>query len=477
MKRTTKIQSLLTSACVALLAGCTVGPNYHRPPVPTAPAFEGPHDQASATAVPAIAWSNWWTVFHDPVLDNLETQSAGANRDIRIALAHVDQANAMARSVHSNQLPTVGADPSVSRTREAQDSPGNVTRPGPAATFNDLLLPLTLNYEIDAWGKIRRMVQSANASAQASTADLHFVQLSVSASVAVDYYSLREADAELSILDATIDALQHGYQIVDNQFEHGLVSELDVRQAQTLLDQVRSQRDAMNIQRSQLEHAIAELLGRPPEGFHIAPDPTLETPPAIPAGVPSQLLERRPDIIAAERSMASASAQIGVAKAAYFPDLSIGALAGYESTYPAAIVNWQNAIASVIGSATAPIFTGGRLKANLDQARASYRGSVSEYEKTVLIAYQQVEDQLAALHFLTLQQQDSTSAVVSSRDEERIAENRYKAGLVSYLNVVFAEQTLLQNEQSETEVSGQQLLATVVLVKALGGGWENQPHP
>ena len=477
MKRTTKIQSLLTSACVALLAGCTVGPNYHRPPVPTAPAFEGPHDQASATAVPAIAWSNWWTVFHDPVLDNLETQSAGANRDIRIALAHVDQANAMARSVHSNQLPTVGADPSVSRSREAQDSPGNVTRPGPAATFNDLLLPLTLNYEIDAWGKIRRMVQSANASAQASTADLHFVQLSVSASVAVDYYSLREADAELSILDATIDALQHGYQIVDNQFEHGLVSELDVRQAQTLLDQVRSQRDAMNIQRSQLEHAIAELLGRPPEGFHIAPDPTLETPPAIPAGVPSQLLERRPDIIAAERSMASASAQIGVAKAAYFPDLSIGALAGYESTYPAAIVNWQNAIASVIGSATAPIFTGGRLKANLDQARASYRGSVSEYEKTVLIAYQQVEDQLAALHFLTLQQQDSTSAVVSSRDEERIAENRYKAGLVSYLNVVFAEQTLLQNEQSETEVSGQQLLATVVLVKALGGGWENRPHP
>jgi outer membrane protein, multidrug efflux system len=477
MNRATKIRSILASACVALLAGCTVGPNYRRPQVPVAPAWEEPHDQAAAAATPEIAWSNWWTVFHDPVLNNLESQAADANRDVRIAIAHVDQANAMARSVHSNQLPTVGADPSISRTREAQDSPGNVTRPGPATTFSDLLLPLTLNYEIDAWGKIRRMVQSANATAQASAADLRFVKLSVSASVALDYYSLREADAQLRIVDATVDALQHGYQIVDNQFQHGLVSQLDVSQAQTLLDQVRSQRDALNIQRTQMEHAIAELLGRTPEGFRIPLDPTLETPPTIPAGVPSQLLERRPDIIAAERSMAAASAQIGVAKAAYFPDLSIGALAGYESTYPAAIVNWQNAIASLVGSATAPIFTGGRLRANLDQARASYRASVSEYEKSVLMAYQQVEDQLAALHFLSLQQTDATSAVTSARQEERIAENRYQAGLVSYLNVVYAEQTLLQNEQSEVEVSGQQLTATVVLVKALGGGWEDRPQP
>ena len=208
MNRKTKLQSLLASACVALLAGCTVGPNYRRPPVPVAPAWEEPHDQTAAAATPDIAWSNWWTVFHDPVLDNLETQAADANRDIRIAVAHVDQANAMARSVHSNQLPTVEADPSVSRTREAQDSPGNVTRPGPAATYNDLLLPLTLNYEIDAWGKIRRMVQSSNATAQASAADLRFVKLSVSASVALDYFSLREADAQLRIVDATVDALQ-----------------------------------------------------------------------------------------------------------------------------------------------------------------------------------------------------------------------------------------------------------------------------
>jgi multidrug efflux system outer membrane protein len=482
MKSTTRIACIFASASISMLAGCTVGPNYHRSPVATAPAFEEPQSQATAQTSSDIAWTNWWTVFNDPVLDGLESQAADANRDIRIAVAHVDQANAMARSVHSLQLPTIGANPSFSRTREAQQRPNNGNTNGLAATYNDLLLPLTLNYEIDAWGKIRRMVQSANATAQASDADLRFVRLSVGASVAVDYFSLREADAQLAIYDATVAALQQGYRIVDNQFQHGLVSELDVKQAETLLDQVLSQRDAQHIQRDQLEHAIAELLGRTPEGFHIAVDTKdvdtkLEAPPSIPAGVPSQLLERRPDIVAAERSMASASAQIGVAKAAYFPQLSLTGVAGYESANPAAIVNWQNTIASLGASATAPIFTGGRLRANLDQARAGYQVSVSQYEKTVLTAYQQVEDQLAALHFLTSQEQDSASAVASARDQEQIAMNRYKAGLVSYLNVVYSQQTLLENEQSEVQVSGQRLVATVVLVKALGGGWEGRPHP
>jgi len=477
MKPTNVVPSLFASACITLLAGCTVGPNYHRPAVPAAPAYQESHSEDAAQSTPDIAWSNWWTVFNDPVLDNLESQATDANRDIRIAVAHVDEANAMARSVHSYQLPTIGASPSISRNREAQQRPNNGNTYGFASTYNDLLLPLTLNYEIDAWGKIRREVQSANASAQATDADLRFVRLSVGASVAVDYYSLRETDAQLAIYDATVDALQRGYQIIDNQFQHGLVSELDVKQAETILNQVRSQRDAMHIERDQLEHAIAELLGRPPEGFHIAVDTSLEAPPSIPAGIPSQLLERRPDIISSERLMAAASAQIGVAKAAYFPSLSLTGAAGYESANPAAIFDWQNTIASLGASVTAPIFTGGRLRANLDQARAGYQASVSQYEKTVLTAYQQVEDQLAALHFLSMQERDSASAVASSQAEERIALNRYDAGLVSYLNVVYSEQTLLDNEQSEAQVSGQRLVATVVLVKALGGGWTGQPHP
>ena len=475
MRYRTRFGIFIASTGISLLAGCTVGPNYHRPPVTTAPAFQEPQTQSTSQA--DIAWSNWWKVFNDPVLDDFEGQATDANRDIRIAVAHVDGANAMARSVHSQQLPTIGASPSFSRTREAQQRPNNGNTNGLAATYNDLLLPLTLNYEIDAWGRIRRMVQSADATAQASDADLRFVRLSVGASVAIDYYSLREADAQLAIYDATVDALQKGYQIVDNQFQHGLVSELDAKQAETLLNQVRSQRDAQHIQRDQLEHAIAELLGRAPEGFHIPDDTKLGTPPSIPAGLPSQLLERRPDIVAAERSMASASAQIGVAKAAYFPQLSLTGFAGYESSSPAAIFDWQNTIASLGASATAPIFTGGRLRANLDQARAGYQASVSQYEKTVLTAYQQVEDQLAALHYLTSQEQDSANAVASARDQEQIATNRYKAGLVSYLNVLHSEQTLLENQQSEAQVSGQRLVATVVLVKALGGGWKGQPHP
>lgn len=477
MKPTNVVPSLVASVCITLLAGCTVGPNYHRPAVPAAPAYQESHSEDAAQSTPDIAWSNWWTVFNDPVLDNLESQATDANRDIRIAVTHVDEANAMARSVHSYQLPTIGADPSISRTREAQQRPNNGNTYGQASTYNDLLLPLTLSYEIDVWGKIRRMVQAANASAQATDADLRFVRLSVGASVAADYYNLRETDAQLAIYNATVDALQRGYQIIDNQFRHGLVSDLDVKQAETILNQVRSQRDAMHIQRDQLEHAIAELLGRPPEGFRIAVDTSLEAPPAIPAGMPSQLLERRPDIISSERLMAAASAQIGVAKAAYFPSLSLTGAAGYESANPAAIFDWQNTIASLGASVTAPIFTGGRLRANLDQARAAYQASVSQYEKTVLTAYQQVEDQLAALHFLSMQERDSASAVASSRAEERIALNRYNAGLVSYLNVVYSEQTLLDNEQSEAQVNGQQLVATVVLVKALGGGWTGQPHP
>jgi multidrug efflux system outer membrane protein len=474
MRTHTRFGILLASCGICLLAGCTVGPNYHRPPVATAPEFQEPQTQ-SATQVD-IAWTNWWTEFNDPVLDELEGQATNANRDIRIAIAHVDEANAMARAVHSQQLPTIGASPSFSRTREAQQRPNNGNTNGLAATYNDLLLPLTLNYEIDAWGRIRRMVQSADATEQASDADLRFVRLSVGASVAVDYYGLREADAQLSIYDATVDALQKGYQIINNQFQQGLVSELDVKQAETLLDQVRSERDAMHIERDQLEHAIAELLGRMPEGFRIAVDTRLEVPPAIPAGVPSQLLERRPDIVSSERSMAAASAQIGVAKAAYFPQLSLTGMAGYESANPAAIVDWQNTLASLGASAVAPIFTGGRLRANVDNARAAYQASVSQYEKTVLTAYQQVEDQLAAIHYLSIQEQDSTSAVASARGQERIAMNRYEAGLVSYLNVVYSEQTLLDNEQSEAQVSGQRLVATVVLVKALGGGWEGRPH-
>jgi outer membrane protein, multidrug efflux system len=458
------------SVACAMLSGCMVGPNYHVPGVPTAPAYKESSPQ-SASALPA--GDSWWKVFNDSTLDDLESQAVAANPDIKIAVAHVDQADAVRRSVHSSQLPSVTANPSLSRTREAQLRPNNGNTNGHAATYNDFQIPISLGYELDAWGRIRRLVQSATASEQASASDLRFVRLSVAASVASDYYVLREADAEITILQKTVGDLERGYEITNNQFHRGLISELAVKQAQTILDQTRASIEALHIQRSQSEHAIAALMGRPVAGFSIAERSTLPQPPVIPAGVPADLLGRRPDIASAERSAAAASAQIGATKAAYLPQISLTGLAGYESTNPGGLVNWQNSIASMGASAVAPIFTGGRRKASIDQATASYRQAVSQYEKTVLVAYQDVEDQLAALHYLASQLGNENNAVADATRTEEIANNRYNAGLVSYLDVVFAEQTLLSNQEISTQVEGQRMVATVALIRALGGTWQN----
>ena len=455
--------------CVSL-SGCMVGPNYHVPVVPAPPAYQEP---ASTSALAVPAGDAWWEVFNDATLNDLEKQAVGANPDIQIAVAHVDQADAVRRSVHSAQLPTVAAGVSVSRNREAQQRPNNGNTNGHAATYNDFQLPLSLSYEIDAWGRIRRMMQSATASEQATEADLRFVRLTVAASVATDYYTLREADADIHILETTIVDLERGYEITNNQFRRGLISELAVRQAQTILDQTRARIEALHIQRSQSEHAIAVLLGRPVAGFSVAVATTLPRPPVIPAGVPADILGRRPDIASAERSAAAASAQIGVAKAAYLPQFSLTGLAGYESTNPASLLNWQNSIASLAASAVAPIFTGGRLKANVDQAQASYRQSVAQYEKTVLVAYQDVEDQLSALHYLSSQFDAENNAVADATRAEEIASNRYNTGLVSYLDVVYAQQTLLSNQEVLTQVQGQRMTATIALIRALGGSWKS----
>jgi multidrug efflux system outer membrane protein len=458
------------------LSGCMVGPNYHKPSAPVPPAFTEP--AAPASVAPAvIGYSDWWKVFHDPLLDSLEMQADAANRDIKIAVAHVDEASAATMSAHSYLLPTVSAQPSVSRNREAQDRPNNGNTQGKAATYNDFQLALVANYEIDVWGRIRRSIQSARATQQATEADLRFVRLSVEATVAIDYYELRESDQELSILDATIADLTRGLALTQGRFHHGLIGALAVKQAQTILDQTVAQKQALEIQRAQLQHAIAVLLGRTVEAFSLPDQPSNPAPPVIPVGLPSDLLERRPDIAEADRNVAAATAQIGVAKAAYFPQLSLTGAAGYESTNIASLLNWQNTLATLGASAVAPIFTGGRLRAGVDQAQAAYRGSLAQYEKTVLVAYQEVEDQLAALHYLDSESQSVASAVSDARQAEQIATQRYKAGLVGYLDVVYAQQSVLANEQTAAQVSGQQLVASVVLIKALGGGWAGGSTP
>ncbi len=455
------------------LVGCMVGPKYHQPVPPVPAHFKEGGTPDSAT--PDIAYSDWWRVFNDPELSRLETDADGANQDIRVAIARVDQAEAGAKFARSFLFPTVSLGVSASRTREAQDRPNNGNTNGLAATFNDFQLPAFLSYEVDAWGRVRHSIEAANATEQATAADLRFVRLAVEASVAMDYYSLRENDAERQVLDATVQEMQRAVDLTTNRFRGGLTSELEVKQAQTLLNQTKAQAQALDVQRSQLEHAVAVLEGKAASDFSIPRSPFNGLPPAIPSGLPAELLARRPDIAEVERFVAAANAEIGVAKTAALPHISLTGLAGFESTNMTSLFSWQNGIASLGASALMPLFTGGRVRAGVDQAWAVYRQSLAQYQKTVLTAYQEVEDQLAALRILTGEAQSTADAVADAEQAETIALNRYRGGLVSYLDVVFAQTALLANQRTATQIVGQRMVATVVLIKALGGGWLGAP--
>jgi len=435
----------------SMLTGCMVGPRYHAPAVPAPPAFQEQHAVATSQAASP---ADWWTIFKDPVLNNLEHRRS---RQIWTSMRPWPGSIRLMSSVGlpaPNGIPPSAAQPQYGRTREARDRPNNGNTGGKAATYNDLQLPLTLSYEVDAWRRIRRQVRAASETEQASSADLQFVRLTVETSLASDYFSLREADAEAEIVTQTQADLQRGFEVTTNQFHRGIISELAVRQSQVILEQARAQLEIIHLRRAQSEHALAILSGVPAEGFHVLQRDSPEIQPEIPPSVPAAMLGRRPDILAAERPAAAASEQIGIATAAFYPQFVLNGNAGVESAIPASIFNWQNTIASLIGSATAPIFSGGRLRANVDQATAVFRENVSNYGKAVLLGYGDVEDQLTAIHYLARQAEAETSVVASAKRSEQIAATRYKAGLLSYLDVVFAQQTLLQNEQTLTQLKG-----------------------
>jgi multidrug efflux system outer membrane protein len=351
------------------------------------------------------------------------------------------------------------------------DRPNNGNTGGKAATFNDFQLPAFLSYEVDAWGRVRHSLEAANATEQATAADMRFVRLAVEANVAMDYYSLREIDAERQVLDATVEDMQKAVDLTTNRFRQGLSSELEVKQAETLLNQTKAQAQALDVQRSQLEHAIAVLEGKAASDFSLQRSPFDGLPPTIPSGLPAEVLARRPDIAESERFVAAATAEVGVAKTAALPHISLTGLAGFESTNMGSLFSWQNGLASLGASAITPIFTGGRTKAGVDQAWAAYRQTLAQYQKTVLVAYQEVEDQLAALRILAGEGESTAAAVADAQQAETIALNRYQNGLVSYLDVVFAQTALLANQRTATQIGGERMVATIVLIKALGGGW------
>jgi multidrug efflux system outer membrane protein len=460
------------------LAGCAVGPRYRRPAAPVPAQFkEAAAPTSQASAMPAIAYTDWWRVFDDAVLDGLEKDADASNQDVAVAVARVDQAAAAARYAGSFLSPTLSLGAGAARTREAQNRPNNGNTGGLAATYNDLQVPLSFSYEIDAWGRVRHSLESARDVHQATVADLRFVRLSIEASVAMDYFSVRESDAEQAIVGSTVESLRQSLELTTNRLRDGIAGELEVEQAKTLLEQSQAQAQALSLQRAQLEHAIAVLVGRPASELSLPASPLAGSPPAIPPGLPADLLARRPDIAAAERYLAASSAQIGVAKTAYLPQFSLSGFAGFESTNPASLLSWQNSIASLLAGVLAPLFNGGRARAGVDQAKAAYRGALAQYEGAVLTAYRDVEDQLAALRLLAAAAQSEAGAVADARRAAEIAMNRYQAGLVGYLEVLVARTTLLSNQRTAAQIDGQRMVAAVALVKALGGGWLGTSAP
>lgn len=466
MKRTDlKIFSIGLMATA--LAACAVGPDYKRPDAPAAPNYKEAGDWLSATPSDNAPRGAWWEAFQDPQLNELEKQVVISNQTLAQAEAQYRQATALLRQTRAGFLPTVSADASVQR------SGGNNSGTGTAVIGNRYSLSLDAAWELDLWGRVRRSVEASAAEAKASEADLASARLSTQAQLAQSYLQLRITDEQKRLLDETVTGYERSLQLTQNQYNVGVAAKADVAQALAQLKSAQAQAIATSIQRAQLEHAIAVLLGKTPTEFSIAPEKLLAVvPPPTPPGVPSTLLERRPDIAAAERRMAAANAQIGVAKAAYYPSLTISASGGYQSSSFADWISLPNRFWSVGPAAALTLFDGGARSAQTDQAVAAYDQNVAAYRQTVLTAFQEVEDNLVALHLLTEQAKVQNEAVDAAQESLKIAMNQYKAGTVSYLNVVTAQSTAYSNQSSALNVLYSQMSANVLLIKALGGGWQ-----
>jgi NodT family efflux transporter outer membrane factor (OMF) lipoprotein len=470
-----KQKSLGGSALLAILfaAGCTVGPNYHRPSATVPAKWDVAEPFREAAPKDGISKGQWWSVFDDEELDALEKQALDANQTLKVSVARFAQSRAQAALQVSTIFPTFGTAPSAERQRLSGNRPTSSQFPpsGPVSQ-NNFVLPFTVSYEVDLFGKRRRSIESAQAQYQASAADLENVRLLITAQLAGDYFTLRQVDEELRILNRTVETLQKGLQLVDSRHKGGVASGLDVAEEETLLNTTRTQATLLLQQRKQTEDAIATLIGRPAPDFHLPEKELHVEPPPINAGLPSDLLERRPDIAEAERFMAAQNAQIGVAKAAYYPSLNLFGQGGWQASNIAKLANVNSTLWAVGANVAESIFTGGARRAQVQFAQAGYDANVAQYRQTVLSAFQEVQDDLTGLLVLDQAVKSQQLAVDSARRTLDISTSRYTGGLVSYLDVVTAQQNLLTSEQQLAIIQGQRLVSSVLLVKALGGGWD-----
>jgi NodT family efflux transporter outer membrane factor (OMF) lipoprotein len=468
-----KIAMTAIAGMFAVLGACaSVGPNYLKPaPLPpqvktTIPlSYEEVDGWRLAQPKDNVLRGNWWEIYAIPGLNALEEQVAAANQNVAQVEANYRQAQALVRASRSGFYPVVTGGASVTRSRRSSEVGGR-------GASNDFLLPIDFSWEVDLWGRVRRTVEANQAGAQASQADLASAILSAQALLAQDYFQLRTIDAQKKVLEDTIGGYQKTLDLTKNRYAAGVASRADVLQAETQLKTAQAQSIDLGVQRAQLSHAMALLVGKPPSAFSIPFAPLVATPPAVPFGVPSDLLQRRPDIAAAERSVAAANARIGVAEAAFYPNVNLSASAGLEAASLAKWLTWPARFWSVGPAVSEVLFNGGLRQAQTEQARAAYDAEVAAYRQTVLTGFQEVEDSLVALRVLEEEARVQQEALVAARQTVEVVTNQYKAGTVSYLNVIVAQTTALSNEQTALNILGRRMAASVTLVKALGGGWD-----
>jgi multidrug efflux system outer membrane protein len=470
-------------ALLGLAAGCTVGPRYSRPaaPVPAPDAWKTQPPWQQAAPQDSIPKGEWWKIFNDAELNGYEQQLLQANQSLVAARDRLDQARSLARIATAGLFPQVSADPSAVRERGSGNRPLNGAQPntgnGGASTVSPYTqsvysIPFALSYEVDLFGRVRRNIEAANASLQSTAADLQNVQLVLTAELAADYFALRELDAEYNVVQESVGYERKGLDLVNRRHEGGVANGLEVAQQATVLDSTIAQLSLVRQSRAQYEHAIAVLVGQSAPNVNVPVAPLRTAPPPIPLGVPSDVLERRPDIANAERQMAYENAQVGIARTAFYPHITLSGAGGWQSADIASLLSAPSLFWSLGADALQPLVEGGRNRANLEAARAAYNQSVANYRQSVLTAFQQVEDGISNLSTLSQALATQHAAVEDARRALEIANNRYVGGVTTYLDVITAQTTLLSSERLETQLLGQQMVSSVYLVKALGGGWD-----
>ena len=480
---TPRLQTIGSAALCMLIAGCTVGPNYKRPTAPTAPAYK---ETAPPPNIPNGTWKQaqpsdqalrgkWWEIYNDPQLNALEEKVAISNQTLKAATEQYFAARAAVQVARAAYYPTLSAGVSASRQQLSHNRPTYV--PGAVALYNDFSLAGQASWEPDLWGQVRRSVESARASAQASAADLANVELSVRSELAQDYFELRGLDLQKQLLDNTVVSYADYLKLTQTRFKGGVATDSDVALAETQLKSTQAQDIDVGVARAQYEHAIATLIGEPASNFSLAQAPLSLPLPQVPTGLPSELLERRPDIAGMERRTDAANAQIGIAISAYYPNITLSGTGGFESKNPGTWIQGPSALWSLGASATELLFDAGRRHALTEEARDDYEATVANYRQSVLNAFQEVEDNLAALRILDQESATQADAVAAAQRSLQLSTIRYKQGLVDYLEVLTAQTALLTNQRTQADITTRQFAANVLLIKALGGGWDTTQLP